>query len=179
MKDHWLVINPNHALMTPTKSRRVIESVKLTVFLHDAQELDNDLGARSDQDLSLAGLFGVVDAVERIVEHAGANHLDDSGMMVTAVIARGDPLRFSSPKVTGNEVSVGRNPFFRQSASMISGPEECPPLGRVLQPHPWTAVDMESIRLLYLAEDMNVKSLVLVDYGSYVPRRGGVDVDGR
>ncbi len=38
---------------------------------------------------------------------------------------------------------------------------------------------MESIRLLYLAEDMNAKSFVLVGYGAYVPRRGGVDVDGR
>lgn len=41
---------------------------KRTVLLHDAQELDNDLGARSDEDLALARLLGVVDAVERIVE---------------------------------------------------------------------------------------------------------------
>ena len=43
--------------------------------LHDRQELDDDLGARSDQDLALAGLLGVVDAVERIVEDRSANHL--------------------------------------------------------------------------------------------------------
>ena len=39
-----------------------------TVLLHDAEELDDDLGARSDEDLSLSGLLGVVDGVERIVE---------------------------------------------------------------------------------------------------------------
>ena len=39
-----------------------------TVLLHDAEELDDDLGRRSDQDLSLSGLLGVVDGVERIVE---------------------------------------------------------------------------------------------------------------
>ena len=46
-----------------------------TVALHDLEELDDDLGARSDQDLALAGLLGVVDAVERIVEDRSANHL--------------------------------------------------------------------------------------------------------
>ena len=47
------------------------------MFLHDAQELDNDLGAGSDQDLTLAGLFGVVDGVERIVEDARLDHVGD------------------------------------------------------------------------------------------------------
>ena len=37
--------------------------------LHDLEELDDDLGARSDQDLALAGLLGVVDGVEGIVEN--------------------------------------------------------------------------------------------------------------
>jgi hypothetical protein len=45
--------------------------VLLTVLLHDAKELDNDLGAWSDQDLTLAGLLGVVDGVERIVQNGG------------------------------------------------------------------------------------------------------------
>ena len=39
-----------------------------TVLLHDAEELDDDLGGRTDQDLSLSGLLCVVDGVERIVE---------------------------------------------------------------------------------------------------------------
>jgi hypothetical protein len=39
------------------------------VLLHDAEELDDNLGGRSDQDLSLSGLLGVVDGIERIVEN--------------------------------------------------------------------------------------------------------------
>lgn len=45
-----------------------------TVALHDLEELDNDLGARSDHNLTLAGLLGVVDGVERIVENGSADH---------------------------------------------------------------------------------------------------------
>ena len=48
----------------------------LTMALHDAEELDDDLGGRSDQDLALAGLLGVVDALESIVENGSADHLD-------------------------------------------------------------------------------------------------------
>ena len=40
----------------------------LTVLLHDAEELDNDLGGRSDENLSLSGFLGIVDGIERIVE---------------------------------------------------------------------------------------------------------------
>ena len=43
--------------------------------LHDAQELDDDLGAGADEHLALSGLLGVVDGVERIVEDAGFDHL--------------------------------------------------------------------------------------------------------
>ena len=46
-----------------------------TVLLHDVQETDDDLGGRTDQDLALAGLLGVVDGVKRIVENGGL-HLD-------------------------------------------------------------------------------------------------------
>jgi hypothetical protein len=45
-----------------------------TVTLHDGQELDNDLGGRADHDLARAGLLGVVDGVERIVENGGLDH---------------------------------------------------------------------------------------------------------
>lgn len=44
--------------------------------LHDGQELDNDLGGGTDHDLALAGLLGVVDGVERIVEDGGLDHFD-------------------------------------------------------------------------------------------------------
>jgi hypothetical protein len=46
-----------------------------TMALHDMQELDDDLRAGSDQDLALAGLLGVVDGVERIVEDGSADHV--------------------------------------------------------------------------------------------------------
>ncbi|KAI6772351.1 hypothetical protein HG530_003309 [Fusarium avenaceum] len=45
-----------------------------TVSLHDSEELDDDLGRRSDQDLALASLLGVVDGVKRIVEDGSADH---------------------------------------------------------------------------------------------------------
>lgn len=62
--------------------------------LHDLEELDDDLGAGSNHDLALAGLLGIVDAVERIVEDRGADHVGVSSA------------RFSSR--LGNEVSGGR-----------------------------------------------------------------------
>ena len=49
--------------------------IKRTVLLHDLQELDDDLGARADHDLALAGLLGVVDGVERIVEDGCLDHI--------------------------------------------------------------------------------------------------------
>jgi hypothetical protein len=39
------------------------EFTNVTVLLHNGQELDDDLGGWSDQDLSLTGLFSVVDSV--------------------------------------------------------------------------------------------------------------------
>lgn len=53
---------------------RVYREIEHTVLLHDAEELDNDLGGRADQDLALASLLGVVDGVERIVEDRGLDH---------------------------------------------------------------------------------------------------------
>ena len=44
------------------------------MLLHDLKELDDDLGARPDHDLALAGLFGVVHALEGIVQDAGLDH---------------------------------------------------------------------------------------------------------
>jgi hypothetical protein len=46
------------------------------VLLHDAQELNNDLGRWSDEDLTLSALLGVVDGVERIVEDGSLDHFD-------------------------------------------------------------------------------------------------------
>ena len=44
------------------------------MLLHDTQELDDDLGARSDEDLSLAGLLGVVEGVQGIVQNGSLDH---------------------------------------------------------------------------------------------------------
>ena len=61
--------------------------------LHDSEELDDDLGGRTDQDLTLASLLSlfscqrmsmsisgavayVVDGVERIVEDGSLDHFD-------------------------------------------------------------------------------------------------------
>jgi hypothetical protein len=51
-----------------------------TVFLHDTEELDDNLGGRTDQDLSLSGLLGVVDGIERIVEDRSFDH--DCGLEI-------------------------------------------------------------------------------------------------
>lgn len=48
--------------------------IKHTVLLHDLQELDDNLGRRSDQDLSLAGLLGVVDSVQGVGQYRGSGH---------------------------------------------------------------------------------------------------------
>lgn len=44
------------------------------MLLHDSKELDDDLGGRTDQDLALASLLGVVHGVERIVEDGSLDH---------------------------------------------------------------------------------------------------------
>ena len=49
-----------------------------TMLLHHLQELDDDLGAGADHDLALAGLLGVVDGLERIVEDGCFDHCGGS-----------------------------------------------------------------------------------------------------
>jgi hypothetical protein len=49
-------------------AEKELNCCKHTVLLHDAEELDDDFRRRSDEDLSLARLLGVVDGIERIVE---------------------------------------------------------------------------------------------------------------
>jgi hypothetical protein len=46
-----------------------LELADVSVLLHDREELDDDLGRRSNQDLALSRLLGVVDGIERIVEN--------------------------------------------------------------------------------------------------------------
>jgi len=39
---------------------------RLTVLLHDGEDLDDDLGRRSDHDLSLSSSFGIDDVVLKV-----------------------------------------------------------------------------------------------------------------
>jgi hypothetical protein len=68
-----------------------------TVSLHDGQELDNDLGAGSDQDLALASLLGIVDRLESVVKNRSLDHFGGGGE------------RFSDRWNRGNEVSAKRS----------------------------------------------------------------------
>ena len=44
------------------------------MLLHDTEELDDDFRTRSDHALALAGLLGVVDVLEGIVQDGGSDH---------------------------------------------------------------------------------------------------------
>jgi hypothetical protein len=61
-------------LVLRTCSWMLLVDSKLTVLLHDREELDDDLGRRTDQDLTLAALLGVVDGVKGIVEDGSLDH---------------------------------------------------------------------------------------------------------
>lgn len=78
--------------------------------LHDLEELDDDLRAGSDQDLALAGLLGVVDAVEGIVENGGANHVGGIGRFSNRIsemryLPRGNPI-VSLPRLVSEESAL-------------------------------------------------------------------------
>jgi hypothetical protein len=80
--------------------------------LHDLEELDDDLGAGSDQDLTLAGLLGIVDGVEGVVENGSANHF--GGVVGTEILKSSLEMRYL-PRRRCMLVSRGREQ------------EECPP----------------------------------------------------
>ncbi|EEQ39429.1 40S ribosomal protein S22 [Clavispora lusitaniae ATCC 42720] len=52
----------------------VFELTDVAVLLHNLQELDDDLGGWSDQDLTLTGLFSVVDGVQSVSEDGSSGH---------------------------------------------------------------------------------------------------------
>jgi hypothetical protein len=66
------------------------------VLLHDTEELDDDFGAWSDHDLTLASLLGIVHALERVIEDGGSDHF--VGIVVS--------MRFSSRGNQELEVSA-------------------------------------------------------------------------
>jgi hypothetical protein len=53
----------------------VLELTNVTVLLDNLQELDDNLGGWSDDDLSLTGLLGVVDGVQSVSEDRGSGHI--------------------------------------------------------------------------------------------------------
>ncbi len=57
------------------KSCQQLIQVLLTVLLHDLQELDNNLGGWSDQDLTLSTLLSIGNGLEDIGEHRHLSHL--------------------------------------------------------------------------------------------------------
>jgi len=76
-----------------------------TMLLHNAQEFDDDLRAWSDQDLSLPGLLGVVDGIERIVEDTCFDHLGGRGMRFSNRLEMRYLLRWAvSPKPRAQRV---------------------------------------------------------------------------
>lgn len=56
----------------------LISSIEIITLLHhDGKELDDDIGARPNEDLALAALLCVVDRVEGRSQHVGTYHFDD------------------------------------------------------------------------------------------------------
>lgn len=69
---------------------------KHTMSLHNSQELDNDLGRGSDQDLSLTSLLGVGNSLKSVSENRSASHVElylyklvNNILQVTIVFKRG------------------------------------------------------------------------------------------
>lgn len=114
-----LVIMPTFEITHDVTTIFVVVRLERTVALHDREELDDDLGARSDQDLALAGLLGVVDVVEGIVEDGSADH---DGGIVGRFSSRGVEMRYlpekSNVSLSGSERGecpqrIGRGGFCR------------------------------------------------------------------
>jgi len=51
-----------------------LEFTDVSVLLHDVEEFDNDLRTWSNEDLALSSLFGVADALQRVVENGSLDH---------------------------------------------------------------------------------------------------------
>ena len=70
--------SPTNILQPPTihSNLTATTSLKRTVLLHDAQNLDDDLGSRSDEHLTLASSFGVDNVVETVVEDGDSDHFE-------------------------------------------------------------------------------------------------------
>jgi len=61
---------------------------KPTKLLHNAQVLDDDLGARVDEHLTLSRFLCVVDGIERIVEDGSLNHFVGCEEILKSIIRK-------------------------------------------------------------------------------------------
>ncbi len=71
---------PRPSLSTPHTPSLSLVLLKLTVLLHDLEELDRHLGGGPDQHLLLAPLLRVRDGLEGIGQHTHAHHDCDCGV---------------------------------------------------------------------------------------------------
>lgn len=51
------------------------ELADVSLRLHELKELDDDLGGRTEEDLTLASLLRVVDVLQSIAQNTGSDHL--------------------------------------------------------------------------------------------------------
>ncbi len=69
------------------------------MLLHHAEELDDDLGGGSQEDLSLAGLLSVNDRLKAVSQHTHAHH---SKSYIPRVLALHVPYLLSISKDNNN-----------------------------------------------------------------------------
>jgi hypothetical protein len=103
-----------------------------TVLLHDSKELDDDLGGRTDEDLALAGLLGVVHGVERIVEDGSLDHFGGLGIEILKSFGEKKIMRYlydkTQQKSTPSRLSGTKGVFklHNKSATTSLERKECP-----------------------------------------------------
>ena len=76
-RNHCTLIEPSIQLHNDLSGAMIINNFKffnVAVLLHGLQELHNDLGAGTQEDLALSALFGVGDAFEAVRECADEDH---------------------------------------------------------------------------------------------------------
>lgn len=98
------------------------------MFLHDTQELDNDLGRRANHDLALARALCIVDGVEAVVEHRCFDHLEGGRFSRRLIGLR--YLQRRSPRLASDHLSERCHDIV-QSAIVWEHPRDFPSASRV------------------------------------------------
>ena len=57
------------------KGTSISKIIMLTMSLHHGQELDYNLGARTDENLTFTGSFGIIDCIKCIIEDTCSDHI--------------------------------------------------------------------------------------------------------